>query len=59
MFQDSIAQYRGMPLKGRADEDLLDADMIALAREFGRYGYRKQAVKSGTGLFSAFGDQTT
>jgi len=30
--------------KGRADEDRLVADMIELAREFGRYGYRRIAA---------------
>ena len=30
--------------KGRADEDQLVADMIELARQFGRYGYRRIAA---------------
>ena len=30
--------------KGRADEDRLVADMIVLARQFGRYGYRRIAA---------------
>jgi transposase InsO family protein len=30
--------------RGSADEDLLVADMIALAREYGRYGYRRIAA---------------
>ena len=30
--------------KGRADEDRLVADMIELARQFGRYGYRRIAA---------------
>lgn len=30
--------------KGRADEDLLVADMIELARQYGRYGYRRIAA---------------
>ena len=30
--------------KGRADEDLLVADMIELARQYGRYGYRRLAA---------------
>ncbi|MCH2250721.1 MAG: IS3 family transposase [Cognatishimia sp.] len=30
--------------KGRADEDRLVADMIELARQYGRYGYRRVAV---------------
>jgi putative transposase len=27
--------------RGRDDEEALTADIIALAREYGRYGYRK------------------
>ncbi len=34
---------RKMPV-GRADEDSLVADMIELARQYGRYGYRRIAV---------------
>ena len=30
--------------EGRADEELLVADMIELARQYGRYGYRRVAV---------------
>ena len=30
--------------RGRADEDCLVADMIALARQYGRYGYRRIAA---------------
>ncbi len=30
--------------RGRADEDRLAADMIELARQYGRYGYRRIAV---------------
>ena len=30
--------------KGRADEDLLVADMIELTRQYGRYGYRRIAT---------------
>ena len=30
--------------RGRADEDLLVADMIELARQYGRYGYRRIAA---------------
>ena len=30
--------------KGRADEDRLVADMIVLARQFARYGYRRIAA---------------
>ena len=30
--------------RGRADEDRLVADMIELARQYGRYGYRRIAV---------------
>ena len=33
-----------MSLKGHADEDRLVADMIELARQFGRYGYRRIAA---------------
>ena len=29
--------------RGREDEERLTADMIALARQYGRYGYRKIA----------------
>jgi len=40
-----LGQHRStqchMP-KGRADEDLLVADMIELAGQYGRYGYRPQ-----------------
>ena len=31
-------------LNGHADEDRLVADMIELARQFGRYGYRRIAA---------------
>ncbi len=30
--------------RGRADEDQLVADMIELARQYGRYGYRRVAA---------------
>ena len=30
--------------KSRADEELLVADMIELARQYGRYGYRRIAA---------------
>ena len=30
--------------RGRSDEDLLVADMTALALQYGRYGYRRIAV---------------
>ena len=30
--------------QGRADEDRLVADMVELARQYGRYGYRRIAV---------------
>lgn len=30
--------------RGRADEDRLVADMIELARQYGRYGYRRIAA---------------
>ncbi|GLT12859.1 hypothetical protein GCM10007928_50920 [Sulfitobacter porphyrae] len=29
---------------GRADEERLVADMIELARQYGRYGYRNRAI---------------
>jgi len=29
------------PPRGRDDEERLTADIIALARQYGRYGYRK------------------
>ena len=37
------ATQRHLP-RGRADEDLLVADMIELARQYGRYGYRRIAA---------------
>ena len=40
--QDRSTQ-RHVP-KGRADEDRLVADMLELARRFGRYGYRRIAA---------------
>jgi transposase InsO family protein len=32
------------PPRGRDDEERLTADIIALARQYGRYGYRKVAA---------------
>jgi transposase InsO family protein len=42
----ALGQHRSTQRKvprGRADEDQLTADLIALARQYGRYGYRKIA----------------
>lgn len=42
-----LRQYRSTQRKvpqGRADEKLLVADMIELARQYGRYGYRRIAA---------------
>ena len=42
-----LGQHRSTQRKvpqGRADEDRLVADMIELARQFGRYGYRRIAA---------------
>ena len=42
-----LGQHRSTQRKlpvGRADEERLIADMIALAREYGRYGYRRIAA---------------
>ena len=42
-----LGQHRSTqrrPPRGRADEERLVADMIELAREYGRYGYRRVAV---------------
>ncbi len=39
-----LGQHRSTQRKvprGRDDEEALTADIIALAREYGRYGYRK------------------
>ncbi len=33
--------------KGRADEERLDADMIELTRQYGRYGYRRDRGLAG------------
>ncbi len=43
-----LRQYRSTQRRvpqGRADEERLVADIIALTREYGRYGYRRIAVK--------------
>ncbi len=40
----ALGQHRSTQRKaprGRDDEEALTADIIALAREYGRYGYRK------------------
>lgn len=42
MGQHRLAQ-RHVP-RGRPEEDCLVADMIELARQFGRYGYRRIAA---------------
>jgi len=42
-----IGQHRSTQRKrpqGKVDEELLTADIIKLAREYGRYGYRRIAV---------------
>ena len=42
-----LGQHRstqGKPPRGRDDEERLTADIIALARQYGRYGYRKVAA---------------
>jgi putative transposase len=42
-----LGQHRSTQRKlpvGRADEERLIADMIELAREYGRYGYRRIAA---------------
>ena len=38
--QPSLDASRKVP-QGRADEDALTADIIALATQYGRYGYRR------------------
>lgn len=43
MLGQHRSKQRHVP-KGRADEDRLVADMIELARQFGRYGYRRIAA---------------
>ena len=40
----NTALHRDMSPKGHADEDRLVADMIELARQFDRYGYRRIAA---------------
>ncbi len=37
---DSIARHSAIP-RGRDDEEALTADLVALAEQYGRYGYRK------------------
>jgi len=42
-----LGQHRSTQRKvpcGRADEDALTADIIALASQYGRYGYRRIAA---------------
>jgi transposase InsO family protein len=42
-----LGQHRSTQRKvprGRTDEDALTADIIALASQYGRYGYRRIAV---------------
>ena len=42
-----IGQHRSTQLKrpqGKVDEELLTADIILLAQEYGRYGYSRIAV---------------
>ena len=43
MLEQHRSTQRHVP-KGRADEDRLVSDMIELARQFGRYGYRRIAA---------------
>jgi len=46
----TLGQHRSTRRKqpsGRGDEDLLVADMVELARQYGRYGYRRIAADSG------------
>jgi len=43
----ALGQHRSRqrkPPRGREDEEQLTADLIALARQYGRYGYRKIAA---------------
>jgi putative transposase len=43
----ALGQYRSTQRKvpkGRDDEERLTADIVALARQYGRYGYRKIAA---------------
>ena len=37
--EEIVAKLRKVP-RGRPDEEALTADIIALARQYGRYGYR-------------------
>ena len=39
-----LKQHRSTVPKSREDEDLLVRDMIELARQYGRYGYRRIAA---------------
>ena len=43
MLHQHRSTQRKVP-RGRADEDLLVADMIELAQQYGRYGYRRIAA---------------
>ena len=45
----ALGQHRSTqrkPPRGRADEEALTADLIELARQYGRYGYRKITASS-------------
>ena len=44
MYSGNIDRYSGMQTRGREDEERLVADMIELTRQFGRYGYRRDAA---------------
>ena len=50
-----LGQWRGtqryVPIQ-RTDEDALTRAIIALASEYGRYGYRRITVSCGSGLAS-------
>jgi hypothetical protein len=47
----SIARHNAVP-RGRDDEQRLRADIIELARQYGRYGYRKVAeLRACSGAF--------
>ena len=43
MLRQNRSTQRKVP-RGRADEDRLVADMIELAHQYGRYGYRRIAA---------------
>src|SRR4051812_15497381 len=49
----ALGQHRSTQRKtprGHDDEEALTADLIELARQYGRYGYRKIAAFAGCGL---------